>query len=256
MAHYNSCRILQPRLTLFGVQKEVSGHRLNRPVQNGFEFRDWPVVKYLADKKDFDINEIHWEYIPEYIHDEFELREARIMNSWLLAKGESLFKNERGYASNYREGALYGRCLVLSSGFFEWRHIPVIGKRGKPLGQTEKIPYYITLKSKPEYFFMAGVSRIWTNHTRSQSADSFAIVTTEANQLMSLVNNEKKRMPVIFNEDLALKWLTSNLSENEIYHLANYKYDTKDMIAWPVEKGFINKSDPDEEFQYDNLPAL
>ena len=63
-------------------------------------------------------------------------------------------------------------------------------------------------------------------------------------------------MPVIFNEDLALKWLTSNLSENEIYHLANYKYDTKDMIAWPVEKGFINKSNPDEEFQYDNLPAL
>ncbi len=216
MSHYNSCRILQPRLTLIGIQKELTGLRLNRPVQNAFDRKDWPLVKYNPGSNNIDIHEIHWEYIPDYIHDEFELREARIMNSWMTARSESLFKNERGYASIFREGASYGRCLVLSSGFFEYRHVHVIGKRGKPIAQKEKIPYYITLKHRPEYFFMAGISRIWSNHSRGQSADTFAIVTTEANELVGRINNEKKRMPVIFTEEFEWKWIARNLKETKI----------------------------------------
>lgn len=256
MSYYNSCRILQPHLTFMGIRKETGHLRLNRPVQHAFEYKHWPVLKYTRGTTDYEVNEIHWEYIPDYIHDEFELREARIMNSWMNVKAENLFKNEHGYASVYREGALHGRCLVLSSGFFEWRHVPVIGKRGKPLAKTEKVPYYITLKHRPEYFFMAGISRIWTNHSRQQSADTFAIVTTAANCLMTKINNDKKRMPVILNEELSVKWLTADLNEREIQHLANYQLDSNEMVAWPVEKGFVNKPDPEQEYLYPDLPLL
>lgn len=257
MPYYNSCRILSPSITLMNAQKDVTKLKLNKPVQSGFDFKSWPVIKPGgATPADFEIKEIHWEYIPDYIQDEYDLLDARIMNVWLTAKGETLFKNEYGRASIYREGALYGRCLVLSSGFFEWRYIPVIGKRGKPIAQKEKIPYFITLKSKPEYFFMAGISRIWTNRTRNQSGDTFAIVTTEANDLMEKVHNSKKRMPVILTEETAFQWLNGNLSEKEVTQLAGYQFRSDEMIAWPVEKNFASKSNPNEPWQYDNLPPL
>ncbi|MDP9230546.1 MAG: SOS response-associated peptidase [Bacteroidota bacterium] len=51
--------------------------------------------------------------------------------------------------------------------------------------------FHITLKDKLEYFFMAGVSHEWKNEEMQQSADTFAIVTTEANELMQFVHNEK-----------------------------------------------------------------
>ena len=256
MPYYNSCQILSPGLKFMGISKELKHFRMNRPVQNGFDFKDWPVLKSVNDDTGFEVKEIHWEYLPDYIHSDFEFRDARIMNIWLTARGENLFRNEKNRVSIYREGALYGRCLVLSSGFFEWRHIPIIGKRGKPLVQQEKIPYFITLRHKPEYFFMAGVSRTWTNHNRNQSADTFAIVTTEANELMAKVHNNKKRMPVIFNEEMAIQWLKGNLSEKEITALGNYQYSSDEMMAWPVAKEFMKKINPNEECTYDNLPPL
>jgi putative SOS response-associated peptidase YedK len=256
MPYYNSCVILSEELKFIGISKELKNIRVNRPVQSGFDFKNWPVIKSTSDDACFELKEVHWEYIPDYIHDDSELLDARIMNTWLTCRGENLFRNEKNRISIYREGALHGRCLVLSSGFFEWRHVPVTGKRGKPLAQHEKIPYFITLKHKPEYFFMAGVLHSWTNRTRQQSADTFAIVTTEANELMTKVHNNKKRMPVILNEVLAERWLKGILSENEITNLAGYQYNSDEMIAWPVEKGFMNKANPNEEFKYENLPPL
>lgn len=256
MPYYNTCRIQSPSLTFMHTEKSLSGLRLNRPVQSGFEYKNWPVIKPGKTTADFEIREIHWEYIPGYIQDEFDLREARLMNIWLTARGENLFKNEYNRISIFREGALYGRCIILSSGFFEWRHIPVIGKRGKPIVQKEKIPYFITVKSTLEYFFMAGVSRIWTNHSRNQSGDTFAIVTTEANELMAKVHNNKKRMPVILKEETAFRWLNGSLSETEITQLANYQYPAEEMTAWPVEKNFISKPNPEEPWLYENLPSL
>jgi hypothetical protein len=46
----------------------------------------------------------------------------------------------------WRDGALNGRCLFLSSGFIEYRHFTKIGKiranKDKPLKGTETVPYY------------------------------------------------------------------------------------------------------------------
>ena len=103
---------------------------------------------------------------------------------------------------------------------------------------------------------MAGVSREWTNEKRGLSADTFAIVTTEANEMMERIHNTKKRMPVILTEELAKAWLYGNLSQAEISEIACYQYDPDKMMAWPVEKKFIEKTNPDEEFVFDHLPPL
>ncbi|HTE31302.1 MAG TPA: SOS response-associated peptidase family protein, partial [Chryseolinea sp.] len=167
MCYYNGMRVTRDQfIRLIGIERELKGMNLVRPVANGFDYRSWPIVRPTADRKSFTVKEAHWEFIPEYIEDDIQLKEARKHQTWLNAKGENLWVNEKGKLSMWSEAAEARRCLVLSSHFFEFRHVPVIGNKGQPLKKTESIPYCITLRDRPEYFFMAGIWRTWTNHAR------------------------------------------------------------------------------------------
>jgi putative SOS response-associated peptidase YedK len=258
MCYYNGCRVSRAEyIRLMAIEKEIKNLLfLNRPAQSGFEFSEWPVIVPAPDGTDIEIELMHWEYIPESIHDADELVAARKNFTWLNAKGENILINEKGRESMYREGALHGRVLALSTGFFEWRHIPKIGKRGQPLKETEKIPYYITVEGPEEYFFMAGISRVWHNLEMSQTAPTFAVVTTEANELMQKVHNTKRRMPVILPAELAREWLHANLTEERITQLATHQFPASKMKAWPVAKNFLSSDDPSKEFYYENLPPI
>lgn len=238
------------------IEKELKNLNLNRPAQKGFDYKEWPIIKPVYGKKDFEIVNAHWEYVPAFVHNEFELQEYRKRYTWLNAMAEHLFVNESGKPSVYKEGALHGRCLILSSGFYEYRHIPKLGKKGQELKEKEKIPYRITLADDPELFFMAGVSRLWTNENRNESAETFAIVTTKANNLMEQVHNSKKRMPTILPEALAYEWLFGDLDQKRISEIGSYQYDSEEMIAYPVSKDFMKAFDPSVEQVYENLPAI
>ena len=257
MCYYNGCKVTRAELIrLLAIEKELKNLKLSRKVQSGFEYGDWPIIKPVFGKKDFEIILAHWEYIPAFIKDEFELRESRKMTTWLNAKGENLFVNDKGRMSMFRQGAEHGRCLVLSTGFYEWRDIPKLGKKGQELKISEKIPYHIGVTNQEEYFFMAGVSREWTNESRGQSAQTFAIVTTKANDLMAQVHNSKKRMPVILPPSLAEEWLFGNLDQKRITELANYQYDSDEMFAVPVSKTFYKDENPETEVEYEDLPPV
>ena len=118
-------------------------------------------------------------------------------------------------------------------------------------------PYFITLKSEPEYFFMAGVYREWKNIERQESADTFAIVTTRANTLMEQIHNTKKRMPVILPEALAFEWLQNGLSDQRINELATYQFNSNEMMAWPVAKKFLTiEEDSSRKFNYEQLTQI
>jgi putative SOS response-associated peptidase YedK len=257
MCYYNKIKVSRAEfIRLMAIEKELKNLQLNRPAQSGFDYRDWPIIVPINGGKDFEIKNVHWEYIPAFIHDEAELSETRKMNTWLNAKSENLFLNDKGKSSMYKQGALHGRCLVLSSGFYEWRHVAKIGKKGQPLKATEAIPYHITLKGRPEYFYMAGVSREWTNQSRGESALTFAIVTTAANELMKKIHNKKERMPTILPESLAAEWIQDGLSEERIKEIARYRFPASQMEAWTVAKDFMKQQEPEKEFVYEALPAL
>ena len=83
-------------IRLLTIEKEIKNLRLNRPVQSGFEYKDWPILKPVAGKKDFEIKEAHWEYIPQNIHNVQQLQQARKFRTWLNARSENLFVNEKG----------------------------------------------------------------------------------------------------------------------------------------------------------------
>jgi putative SOS response-associated peptidase YedK len=116
-------------------------------------------------------------------------------------------------------------------------------------------PYFITIKNKP-VFFMAGIYQPWTDKNTGETIDSFAIVTTAANDLMSKVHNKKKRMPTILNENLAQEWLQEELPESRIKEIANFQLADHDMEAISIRKDFKISAHPQEKFVYAELPSL
>ncbi len=156
----------------------------------------------------------------------------------------------------YRDAALNRRCFVLSTGFYEWRHVfPKNKKTGAPLKTAVKYPYRIKVKDR-EYFFMAGIWEPWKDTETGEYVETLSIVTTTANSLMKQVHNSKERMPTILNEDLAWDWLFANLSEDRIKEIGQSRFRANEMEVYTLSKDFREALDPTEPCEYPELPPL
>ena len=79
------------------------------------------------------------------------------------------------------------RCIIPSSGFFEWSH------------DGKKTKYQFNL-SNSGVLYMAGLYQTFGGEAR------FVIITTDANKSMSEVHN---RMPVVLGDDAKNRWMES-----------------------------------------------
>ena len=227
------------------IEKELGTLAALETLKDGFKYRDTPVLRAIGNE-DFEIVNMHWEFIPVWIKDMDAIKAARKQGiPWLNAKSETLLSSKM-----FRDAALKRRCLVLASQIFEWRHYQPPGEK-KPIAY----PYKIELKNL-DYFFMAGIWQQWTDKTTGETMDTFAIVTTEANPLMAAVHNTKKRMPTILPEPLAFEWIFGNLTEERIQQLASYQLPSDDMQATTIIKNFKAAEDPLQEYHYAELPEL
>ena len=86
------------------------------------------------------------------------------------------------------------RCLVPANGYYEWR-----------TRAARKQPFKIMLRNGALCAF-AGLREKWTPET-GEPVETFAIVTTRANKLVSEVN---ERMPVIIAPADYQRWLTGS----------------------------------------------
>jgi putative SOS response-associated peptidase YedK len=253
MCYYNSISIQKgTKVALNGTTKELPA--IQRPIQSGFEYGDWAIIKAanndvneFDNEKDIDfIFELaHWELIAPWVNSTLEVMKGREKFNTLNATAERLFESRL-----FKQPALKRRCLVLSSGFYEWRHFT-------PPGAKKDIayPYHITLKDKP-YFFMAGIYQPWVDIESGEMMDTFSIITTKANALMEQIHNKKKRMPTILNEQQAAKWLQPNLKPSEIMGLATTQVDPSLLEVHTLKKDFRTANDPKEAFYYEELEAL
>ncbi len=265
MCYYNGVKVTRTEfIRLKQLEKLIANYDfLSKPLQIGFEYGPHAVLKRIHLKEDFDIVEMEWGFIPSYVKTREEVDKMRngykdangLFHPMILtlnAVSEELLLPRK----IFRDAALQRRCLVLSTGFFEWRHIfPLNKKTGKPLKTATKYPYHIKLKNR-EYFFMAGIWQPWTDKETGEYTEPFAIVTTRANSLMEQIHNSKKRMPTILNEDLAWEWLFGDLSEERISSIAQTQYPAMDMEACTISKDFREALEPAEPFQYEDLPAI
>jgi putative SOS response-associated peptidase YedK len=163
----------------------------------------------------------------------------------LNAVGEEMMRKP-----TYRDAAMNRRCLVLSSGFYEWRHYTPPG-----LNKDVAYPYYVTVRDK-QYFFMGGIYQQWTDRLTGETVEGFSIVTTRANSLLEQVHNKKKRMPLIFTEELAREWIMDGMSEDRINELARYQFPSISMQAVSIDKLFRDSVDPASPYEYAELPPL
>ncbi len=242
MCYYNIISIPKgSKVTINGITKDLPP--IDRPLQSGFEYCDWPIIKPNTD--DFTFELAHSELIAPWVNSSLEVMKGREKFNTLNATAERLLESKL-----FKQPALKRRCLVLSSGFYEWRHF-------KPEGAKKELayPYYISLKDQP-YFFMAGIYQPWVDIESGETMDTFSIVTTKANRLMEQIHNKKKRMPTILNEAQASEWLSPKLPESRIMELATSQYDEQLMDGYTITKDFRTAFDPKDEVVFTELPPL
>lgn len=265
MCYYNGIKLTQIQfIKLKNFEKEIAGLPfIQKDLLNGFDYGTAPVLKKREQEKDFDIVEMEWGFLPVYLQNKDDV--MRFRNGYKKQDGSfqqplltlnATCEDMLNKGKIFREAALSRRCLVLSSGFYEWRHVHPLSKRtGKPLKTPVKFPYHIGLKDR-DYFFMAGIWQPWQDRETGEYIETFSVITTAANSLMETIHNSRKRMPVILPEDLAATWLLETISEEEIQKIACYQLPAEYMEACTVAKDFRNNPDPSMPFEYTELPGL
>lgn len=111
------------------------------------------------------------------------------------------------------------RCLIVANGYYEWQWLDPKGK--------QKQKYLIKPKTQ-DIFAFAGIYSTWRNPQTNEQINSYSILTTEANQLMSKIHNNKKRMPVVLRKEDHELWI----SEKELSQFA-FPYEVE-LEAKPV----------------------
>ena len=78
----------------------------------------------------------------------------------------------------------------------------------KNLKKIENIAkkYEIKLIDK-QLFAFAGLWSEWTDKATGEQINTYTILTTQANKLLSEIHNSKKRMPVILSKENETNWL-------------------------------------------------
>lgn len=188
---------------------------------NAFNFPKCPVITPSEE-----IQVFNWGLIPFWTKTEEDAEEIRKM--MLNARADTIFEKP-----SFREPIMKKRCIVPSTGYFEWRH-----------EGSKKIPYYIYLKDEP-IFSMAGIYDIWLDKSTGVDHTTFSIITTDTNPLTDYIHNTKHRMPAILSKEDEEKWLKSALSKADISALLK-PYDVALMDAYAIRNDFMKKMPTDE----------
>ena len=157
---------------------------------NAFDFAPNPVI---SDHAPGEILFFNWGLIP------FWAKNDQIRKSTLNAKIETVTEKPA-----FR-GSVENRCLVLANGYYEWQWLDEKGKN--------KQKFLIT-PMEAEVFAFAGIYSSWRDPETNSEVNSFSIITTEANELMSKIHNNKKRMPVVLHQKDHSAWLKGKEVDN------------------------------------------
>lgn len=152
---------------------------------NGFEHPFCPVI---TNKEPEIIQLAQWGLLPTWAKDK------NLQNNTLNAKLETIHEKPSFKAS------ITQRCLIPADGFYEWQWLDSKGR------QKQK---YLLSIANDELFSFAGLWNTWIDNQTGQSVQTYTILTTQANDLMALIHNSKKRMPVIIDPQAENDWLNT-----------------------------------------------
>ncbi|WP_378181106.1 SOS response-associated peptidase [Aquimarina sp. SS2-1] len=146
-----------------------------------------------------------------------------ISKSTLNARGETIFEK-----ASFRDAAKRKRCLIYVDGFYEHHHY-----------KSKTYPFYIHRKDGEPIIF-AGLWSEWLDKETGELQNTFSIVTTEGNELLTKIHNNPKlkgpRMPVILPDEFADKWLHPDEGEldQQILQELIQPYPEEELIVYTV----------------------
>ena len=274
MCYYNGQKVAHSEfIRLKSLEKLVANYDfLDRGVVQGFPYGNTAVLKRKEGIEDFDIVQMEWGMIPDDWHGK-PIRNRADVNLFRFGDRSSTNRNHKDPkltlnfigedimkdGKKFKDEALFNKCLMISTGFFEWHHYFPINKRtGLPNKTVSKIPHYITVKGKP-YFYFPAIWKGWTDQDTGEYVETVANGTTSAkgHKMMEWVHNSKERMPTILTDDEAWEWLFDDLNQPRITELATRQFPMELMSACPVHKDFKTAEDPSMPFIYgDDVPSL
>jgi putative SOS response-associated peptidase YedK len=180
---------------------------------SGFTLPIWPIINQSEE-----IQFMQWGLVPNWFRGEQREIASKTLNCRTeTADSKASFK----HLINSR------RCIIPSSGFFEWQHL------GK-----EKIPFFIYPR-ETDILSMAGLWDTSVNLVTGEVNLTFTILTTEANDFMGKIHNTKKRMPLFLNSDNQISEWLSNCSN--ISHIIKSSQQTL-LLAHEVNKNLLLSS--------------
>lgn len=169
-----------------------------------------------------DLLPARWGLIPFWVRDAEEASELR--RRTFNARGETVFSKPA-----FRSLVGRDRCLVPSTGFFDWRH-----------EGNSKIPYFIGLEDE-EIFSLAGLHSTWKLPGTDESVETFTVITCPANRLMRYIHNTNFRMPVVLTREEEERWLDPGLTDRQIEAFMQPINDEL-MTAYRIRNGFLRLS--------------
>jgi putative SOS response-associated peptidase YedK len=129
---------------------------------------------------------LRWGLIP------FWAKDPKIGNRLINARAETLADKP-----SFKHAFKRRRCLVLASGFYEWRPSP-----------QGKLPVYISNPSGQIYAFAGLWER--ARHVEARPLETCVIVTVPANAALGAIH---ERMPAVLDTDARSAWLDADTPE-------------------------------------------
>jgi putative SOS response-associated peptidase YedK len=210
--------------------------------------RRYPVV--IFEDANYKLKPFEWGVIAEYMNTPEKIKKQR--SSMCNARSEKIIDDKKSYWHRLRRK----RCLIPVTGFFEHREVK---------GYNHKIPYYIHLKGR-ELFCIPGLYH-YPNKADVETGEitgTFTLITRAANEVMEKIHNsgdQAFRMPLLLPKDEEIKWLLSDLSDEEMAEILDYEMPSGKLEYEPVYTIRTTKDRPDgkgklDRYDWPNLPPL
>jgi len=167
----------------------------------------------ICENKKRVVKDMRWGLIPSWASN------SSIGNQMINARSESILKKPsfQGLVDN-------NRCIIFSSGYFEWKKI-----------KKQKRVFYIR-KSTNEILPFAGLWTSWKSKN-SKIIHSYTIITGKAQKNLQHIHH---RMPVILNKNNIAEWINSK--KDSFSTLQNFLNPDSSNLIFHNVSAFVNST--------------
>jgi len=202
------------RFTLFDDIYEIGDYFVFNPAGITFQPRynitpgqNVPII--VKEGNDRKCITMRWGLVPSWSNDPL------IGFSMINARAETVHQKP-----SFKNSLKKRRCIVPTSGFYEW----------KKIDKKTKVPYFIKLKNSRPF----GFAGLWEHWNRDGGdLTTFTIITTSPNDIMEPIHD---RMPVILEKEVEGIWLDPDIKDFDKILPLLKPYPSIEMEAYEITK--------------------